>query len=275
MANNSGFLLMAGLGALLFLGRGGVTKTTDEESRLMASSFNLQSYIDSLFGAITTVPVQGPVMLTNPDSVVVTSSGVATTTKSSPAVITGTTKVQIGGDGGETITASALAVLRSEQLKEEAFRNAANVFTVPIGETEEKNRRQEERQKQFARDLIAKNIAAQADRAAKVLATTRLEQENIAKNLNPDGSNRALPAGMKVIGFDYSEGQPVIAIDDTTGQWTYSHQSTSEPGTDIIIDDSTEVIDVDFSTGFNESFVLSGGMDSPDKVTAASLAIGF
>jgi len=60
--NTTGFMLMAGLGALLFLGRGGATKTTDEDERLAMGpgrggptppavpAFDLQSYIDGLFG---------------------------------------------------------------------------------------------------------------------------------------------------------------------------------------------------------------------------------
>jgi len=69
MANNTGFLLMAGLGALLFLGRGGTTKTTDEDNRLLGGTrpaFDIGSYIDSLFGEMATVPKQPPLKLLFP-----------------------------------------------------------------------------------------------------------------------------------------------------------------------------------------------------------------
>ena len=293
MANNTGFLLMAGLGALLFLGRNGATKTTDEDNRLltgqqrgvagpMPPAFNLQSYIDGLFGdmggffdEMATVPVQPPMGLFFAPNVVVTSSGVPGTSSVAPELITPTTKVVIGGDGGETITASALAVRRSEQIAQQEFEYAANVFAPPPGETEQANRIEEERQRQFARDLIAKNIADQLARNQAVEARTRLQQENIKKGLNPDGSTKALPTTMSVIGFDYSAGPPVIAIDESTGQWTYSSQSESESGRDIVVTASTEVIDVDFSTGFDESYVISGGMDSPEVEREAAYAIGF
>jgi len=249
-----GFLLIAGLGALMFLGRGGTTKTTDEDNRLLtaqgsgaplpppASGFNLQSYIDGLFGdmgglfdEIATVPVQPPMGLFFPPNVVVTSSGVPGVSSVAPELITPTTKVVIGGDGGETITASALAVRRSEQIAQQEFEYAANVFAPPPGETAEANRIEEERQRKFARDLIAKNIADQLARNQAVVARTRLQQENINRGLNPDGSAKTLPSGMSVL----VAGQP------------------------ITVASGSEEIDVDFTPQYTETFVISGGMDSP------------
>jgi len=238
MANNTGFLLMAGLGALLFLGRGGTTKTTDEDNRLLGGTrpaFDIGSYIDSLFGEMATVPKQPPLKLLFPRNVVVTSSGVPGITKSSPGIITGSTKVQIGGDGGETITASALAVLRSQQLAKQRFDAAANVQPSTWPESVEANRIEAERQRKFARDLIAKNIAAQLARNQAVVDRTRLQQENIARGLNPDGSAKTLGRGMSVI----VAGQPIMVADES--------------------DD----IGVDFTPQYSETFVISGGMASP------------
>ncbi|MEE8466215.1 MAG: hypothetical protein V3S68_07015 [Dehalococcoidia bacterium] len=231
MATNTGFLLMAGLGALLFLGRGGAAKTTDDDNRMLAGqgrsgptppAFNLQSYIDGLFGEMATVPVQQPMTFFYHRNEVVTSSGVPGTTKPPPDLITPTTKVQIGGAGGETITASALAVLRSEQIAKQEFDAAANVQrrTSAPGDqyfwaaSVEANRIEEERQKQFARDLIAKNRAAQA------LARSRADQERLADPLSLAG----LP----------------ISVPDASGE-----------------------IDVALFPQYSEAFVISGGMDSP------------
>jgi len=284
MANNTGFLLMAALGALMFLGRGGVTKTADDDNRLSSGGggggptpppFNLQSYIDGLFGDMATVPVQPPVSFFYPAPVVVTSSGVPAVVDTAPEIITPTTKVQIGGDGGETIVASSLAIIRQEQLDKQRFQAAANVQTPKTEATAAFNRDEEARQRAFADKLIKAARDAQAKRNAAVVATTRQEQEYIAMGLEPDGSAKTLPAGMSVIGFDYSAGPPVIAIDASTGQWTYSPQTESEAGREITIGASTEVIDVDFSTGFDESFVISGGMDSPEVEIPAAYAIGF
>lgn len=273
MANNTGFLLMAGLGALLFLGRGGATKTPDEDKRLLAGqrtagpippAFDLQSYIDGLFGEMATAPVQPPVTFFYPPTVVVTSSGVPGTTKVAPEIITETTKVAIGGDGGETITASALAVRRSEQIAQQEFEAAANVQrrTAAVGEqyfwaaSVEANRIEEERQKKFARDLIAKNIAAQ-------LARTRIEQENINKNLNPAGAKQK---GMRVISvtnaaYDASDAAP---------------GSNAVAGQPIIVLGQDEFADPDFAEEsfvsappapsapqYSQTFEISGGMDSP------------
>jgi len=237
MATNTGFLLMAGLGALLFLGRGGAAKTADEDSRLLTGqggggpippAFNLQSYVASLFGEMATVPVQPPMGFLFPPDVVVTSSGVPSITKPAPDLITPTTKVQISGDGGETITASALAVRRSEDIAKQQFEAAANVQrrTSAPGDqyfwaaSVEANRIEEARQRQFARDLIAKNIAAQSERNQVVVARTRADQERLADPFSLAG----LP----------------ISVPDPSGE-----------------------IDVDFTPQYSETFVISGGMDSP------------
>jgi len=255
MANNM-FLLMAGLGALLFLGRGGAPKTTDEDNRLAmgqgrggpmpkaAPAFDLQSYVDGLFRDTATVPKQPPMMLFYPQNQVVTSSGVPGISMVAPELITPTTKVAIGGEGGETITASAQAVRESEQLAKQEFDAAANVQqrTSAPGEqyfyaaTVEANRIEEERQRKFARDLIAKNIADQIARNLAVVARTRLQQENLARGLNFDGSVRDPRPGMSVV----VAGQPIVV----TGANTFASEDDPEPI-------------------YSESFVISGGMDSP------------
>jgi len=232
MATNMGFLLIAGLGALLFLGRAGATKTVDEDSRLATGqgrggpmpatpAFDLQSYIAGLFGDMATVPVQPPMKFFYPAYTVVSSSGVPGTTHPPPEIITPTTRVQIGGDGGETITASALAVRMTEQIKKQQFQAAANIVTPPAGETARANRIEEERQRQFARDLIAKNIADQLARNKAVVARTRAEQERLAT-----------PVSLA--------GLPII-VPTTSGE----------------VDEGFQL------QQYSETFVISGGMDSP------------
>ena len=177
MPNNTGFMLLAGLGALLFLGGGGAAKKPIKDMRkdqggggAPRPAFDIAAYVDSLFSQTATAPTQPPMQFFFPQSRVVTSSGVPAVVKPPPDIITPTTKVAIGGDGGETITASSLAIIRREQIAKQAFAHAANadLRTSPEGkhyfyaETLEANRIEEARQKQFAADLIAKNRAAQA-----------------------------------------------------------------------------------------------------------------
>jgi hypothetical protein len=188
MPKNTGLLLL-GLGALLFLGRGGTGKQVDKDNRIITGSggggmpmppipaFDIAGYVDSLFSQTATAPVQPPPQFFFPQSRVVTSSGVPQVIKPPPDIITATTKVMIGGDGGETITASSLDIIRREQIAKQEFAAAANssLRTSPEGKhyfyaaTVEANRIEEERMKKFAADLIAKNRAAQAK--------TREEQE--------------------------------------------------------------------------------------------------
>jgi len=250
MATNTGFMLMAGLGALLFLGRGGTAKTTDEDTRLLAGqggggptppAFNLQSYVDSLFGDMATVPVQPPVTFFYPQPVVVTSSGVPAVVKTAPEIITPTTKVQIGGDGGETIVASSLAIIQQEQLDKQLFQAAANVQTPKTEATAAFERDEETRQMEFADRLVKAARDAQAKRNAAVVARTREQQENIARGLNPDGSSKTLPAGMSVI----VAGQPIVVF----GQDEFASE-----------DEQAFVVS---APQYSDSFVISGGMDSP------------
>jgi len=239
---------MAGLGALLFLGRGGATKTTDEDNRLSSGgggpippAFNLQSYVDSLFGDMATVPVQPPVTFFYPQPVVVTSSGVPAVVQTGPEIITDTTKVQIGGDGGETIVASSLAIKRQEEIDKQRFQAAAKVQTPKTEATAAFNRDQAAEQMATARRLIKAARDAQIKRNAAVVARTRVQQENIARNLNPDGSAKTLPSGMSVI----VAGQPVVVF----GQDEFASE-----------DEQAFVVS---APGYSDTFVISSGMDSP------------
>ena len=137
MPNNTGLLLL-GLGALLFLGRGGTGKQVDKDNRIITGSggggmpmaplpaFDIAGYVDALFSQTATVPGQPPMQFFFPPSRVVTSSGVPAVINPPPDIITPTTKVAIGGDGGETITASSLAITRREQIEKQQFAHAAN-----------------------------------------------------------------------------------------------------------------------------------------------------
>jgi len=243
---------MAGLGALMFLGRGGDTQRTDEDKRLVAGqgrggpmpmppAFNLQSYVNSLFGETATVPVQPPVTFFYPMPVVVTSSGVPAVVHTAPEIITPTTKVQIGGDGGQTIVASSLAIIQQEQLDKQRFQAAANVQTPKTEATAAFNLDEEARQKALAVRLVKAAREAQAKRNAAVVARTRLQQENISRGLNPDGSAKTLPRGMSVI----VAGQPIVVF----GQDEFASE-----------DEQAFVVS---APQYSDTFVISGGMDSP------------
>jgi len=255
MANNTGFLLMAGLGALMFLGRAGTTKTADEDSRMASGgggptpAFNLQSYVDSLFGDMATVPIQPPVTFFYPAPVVVTSSGVPAVVKTAPEIITPTTKVQIGGAGGETIVASSLAIIRQEQLDKQLFQAEANVQTPKTEATAAFNRDEEARQMALATRLVKAARDAQIKRNAAVVARTREQQENIARGLNPDGSPKTLPSGMSII----VAGQPIVVS---------GYDEFADPDFD---QDSFVYAPQTFVSApqYSDAFVISSGMDSP------------
>ena len=244
MPNNTGFMLLAGLGALLFLGRGGVPKAIDEDNLFLGdlrgggpmppprAPFDIQTYVDNLFRDTATAPVQPPMRFFYPPPVIVTSSGVPAVTVTAPDLITATTKVAIGGDGGETIIASALAVKRTEQIKQQRFEEAANVQPRTWAVTAETNRIEEARQKKFAADLIAKNIAAQAG--------TREQQEAASRKV--------------------ADIPPTINFDFNDDDWSINPFTT--PGQPIEVAGEPD-IDVDFTPEYTETFVISGGMDSP------------
>jgi hypothetical protein len=263
MPDNTGFMLLAGLGALLFLGRGGIGKQVDKDNRLITGSggggmpmppapaFDIQSYIDGIFGQTAGAPVQPPMKFFQPRSVVVTSSGVPAMSSTALELITPTTKVAIGGDGGETITASALAVKRSEQIAQQQFEYAANVQPRKLAETLEANRIEEARQKQFATDLIAEYRVKQAAANAK---GSRLVQEQIL--LSP---------------VEYIP--PTITVPHRIGDFTFTGDDAYEllsvdtrSGVAISVPADTpsvEVSDVDFSGISDDEFVMSAGSASP------------
>ena len=263
--NNGGLILLAGLGALLFLGRGTPAKKPDEDKRFITGqggaplppsvpAFDIQSYIAGLFGDPATVPEQPPMQFFFPPSRTVTGSGVPGPIIPPPDIITDTTKVAVGGDGGETITESALAVRRIEQIERQEFNWAANVVTPPTGSTAAANRIEEARQRAHAAALIAKYKAEQTARNAAVVARTRAEQERLA---NP-------------VAVTY---QPTINFDRNDGDWTMNAFAIAgqpisgggSPGRTIF---SGEEDDPQYSTVFageedDSQFVISGGMDSP------------
>lgn len=256
---NEGMLVLVGLGALLLLGNRKtpppVQETVTGSSSGFGSgipgmfppeapgppAFDIAGYIDTIFSETATVPEQPPMQYFFYPSTVVTSSGVPAVVDTPPDLITDTTKVQIGGEGGRTIVQSSLDIIRSEQIAKQEFAAAANasIRTSPVGEqyfyaaTVEANRIEEARQKAFADALIAKTRAEQA--------ATRAEQEAAAKVMN-----ESLPPTINYSGED-DEG---LSFGSTAGQ-------------DITVSETTEFIDVDFTPDYSESFVISGGMDSP------------
>jgi len=287
---NEGLLLVVGLGALLLFG-GRKTGSTVQEAITGSGSgfggtfepsspaaFDIQSYIATLFSETATVPEQPQVSFFYPKSVVVTSSGVPSVVNTPAEIITDTTKVQVGGEGGETIVESALVIKRREDIAKQQFAAAANssLRTSPVGAqyfyaaTVEANRIEEARQKQFAADLIAERRAAQS----AVVQRTRLQQENIAKGLNPDGSRKTLPIGMSVIGVTNEPYQPTINFDEDEEEFTMNTSSLA--GQDIVTPGVDEFSDIDFTQDYSDdSFVIAGGMGSPTVYASAQYDIGF
>jgi hypothetical protein len=261
---NEGMLLIVALGALVLSGGkigkaptkvASITGDTMPLEQPTGNGFDIAGYIQTLFGQTATVPEQPPVTFFYPKSAVVTSSGVAAVVKSAAEIITPTTKVQIGGKGSQSIVESSLAIKRQEELDKQRFIAAANAQTPKTEATAAFNLDEEARQRVFADNLIKAARDAQARRNAEVVARTREQQENIAKGLKPDGSVRMLPPGMSVIGL---AGPPTINFDEDDGDWTYNYGVSA--GQDI---GTGPNLDVDFTPVYSETFVLSGGMDSP------------
>jgi len=234
MPNNTGLLLL-GLGALLFLGRGGTGKQVDKDNRIITGSggggmpttlpppFDIAGYVDSLFSQTATVPGQPRMQFFFPASQVVTGSGFPAVINPPPDIITPTTKVAIGGDGGETITASSLAIIGREQLAKQQLAHAANadLRTSPEGKNYfyaaslETNRIEKARMKQFAADLIAKNRAAQAK--------TREQQEAAITQVSyipPVIGDFTYTGDGEGLSFGSTVGQP-IADPYRIGEFTY------------------------------------------------------
>lgn len=257
MPDNTGLLLL-GLGALLFLGRGSRPKLEDEDNRLVTPlggppvpAFDIAGYIDTLFTDTATVPVQPPMQFFFPPARVVTSSGVPAVINSPPEIIGQETKVQIGGEGGETIVESSLEIKRTEEIAKQAFAHAANADrrTSPEGSqffyaaTVEANRLEEARMKKVADAVMAANIEKQ--RIAAAASGDRQVQETVI-----------VPVASR---------PPTINFGSDDDDWTMD--PFSQPGQSISVgayERSVESRDVDFSSeGVGDQFVMSAGMDSP------------
>lgn len=292
MPDNTGIFLLAGLGALLFLGRGTAGKA-EEDNRLQtimrgaipssggpstkpAPGFDIQSYIDGLFGdggllggtgtageadalagELASVPKQPAITFFQPRPVVTTGSGVPAITTTAGELITPTTKVQIGGTGGETVTASSLAIIRSEQIAQQQLQYAANVQPRNLAATLAANQIEEARQKKFADDRVKKNIAAQlAARQASVTGSRAKQEVTVfsPKTFAP----------------------PIITLPAHIGDFTYLGDDAYElltedvsPGADIFVAAETptvEIGDVDFSSISDDEFVMSAGTASPSPI---------
>jgi len=250
---NEGMMLLVGLGALLLLGGRKTQPTVQEQISGSRSgspgmfppegfqAFDIAGYIDTLFGETAVVPEQQPMTFFYPRDVVVTSSGVPAVIKTAAEIIAPTTKVQIGGEGGETITASSLAVIRTEQIKKQNFAAAANV-QLPKTETYALNRVEEMRQRVVAQQLLSAARAAQDIKRLQALNRSREVQEDAVKVRNE---------------FIH----PTINVDAADPDWTFN--TSGSAGQPIGVRATTEEIDVSFQPQYSESFVISGGMDSP------------
>ena len=277
---------MAGLGALMFLGRGGATKTPAVDPALVPGrggaapmpgalpAFDIQTYIEGLFGQTATVPEKPPTQFFFPPNVVVTSSGVPGVSSVSPEIITPTTKAGIDSAGDQTIDASSLAVIRQEQIAKQQFAAAANVQPRTWAATVEANRVAAMEQMATAQRIMAANIARQ--QAAKDIAALRSRNAQEAAALAAMGTQQADDYGFVEV------FQPTINIDDTTGDFAINRSVIA--GQPII----TEGLDMDdpgpeyyaqpardLSPQYSESFVISGGMDPPSAEITAAYDIGF
>jgi len=250
---NEGMLMLVGLGALLLLGGRKTTPTVQETITGSGAgipgmfppegspAFDIAGYVDSLFSETATVPDQQPMQYFFNPTQVVTSSGVPAKSETPPDLITPTTRVQIGGEGGETITASSLAVIRTEQIKKQNFAAAANV-QLPKTDTYTLNRVEELRQKLYAQQLIS------ARRAKQDIA--RLKAENAPTREQQE-------AAVAVV---IESRPPTINFDAADPDWTFN--TSASAGQSIGVSGSPE-LDVDFGPQYSESFVISAGMDSP------------
>jgi hypothetical protein len=216
-----------------------------------APAFDLQSYVDSLFSETATVPEPPPLTFFYPPEVVVNSSGVPGVSKVAPELLTKSTKPGVGG-GGESITASALDILRLQQLAKQRFDAAANVGVPPTQDTRTANRIAEMRQKVDAQQLIAAARSRQVATREIAALRTRNAQEAAARAASSVGDSYL----------------PVIISDGLGLRFSDSTVSTTiTAGQDILYmdDPGPEYYPqpVDFGPIYSESFVISGGMDSP------------
>jgi len=284
MATNTGFLLMAGLGALLFLGRGGPTKKVDAERVAVTGpggagpmpgalpAFDIQTYIDGLFGQTATVPAKPPTQFFFPPNVVVTSSGFPGVSSVAPEIVAGTTKAGIDSEGDQTIVASSLEVIRREDIVKQQFVAAANVQPRTWAATVEANRVAAMQQMATAQKIMAANIARQ--QAAKNIAALRSRNAQEAAALAAMSTQQADDYGFELF-------QPTINIADTTGEFAINRSVIA--GQPVIIqggdmdDPGPEYYAEPVNLGpiYSESFVISGGMDSPfaDSPTRAAFDI--
>jgi len=270
MANNTGFLLMAGLGALLFLGRGGTAKTTEEDPALVTGqgrggptppapappavpAFDLQSYVDALFRDTTTVTEQPPMMMFYPQNRVVTSSGVAGITKPAPDLLTATTKAGIDSRGDQSIVESSLEILRLEQLAKQAFAAGANVSGPAPGETEAFYRVEEMRQMVVAQQRIAAARSRQAATRDIAALRSRNAQEAAARLANSGGDSYQPVIISDGRGLFFSDS--TVATTITAGQDLLTYRD--DPGPEYYPQP------VNLGPIYSESFVISAGMDSP------------
>lgn len=274
MATNTGFLLMAGLGALLFLGRGGATKTPAVDPALVPGGggagpmpgplpgFDIQTYIDGLFGQTATVPEKPPTQYFFPPNVVVTSSGVPGVSSVAPDIIAPTTKAGIDSAGDRTIDASSLAVIRTEQIANQELAAGANAQPRTWAATVEANRVAAMQQMVTAQKIMAANIARQ--QAAQNIAALRSRNAQEAAALAAMGLEQADDFGFAEV------YQPTININDTTGEFAINRSviagqpiitqgpDMDDPGPEYYAQPAR-----DLSPRYSESFVISGGMDSP------------
>jgi len=296
MANNAGLLLIAGLGALLFLGRGGTPKKPDEE-RMAATGqagagataatgqagagataatgqagagampaplpkFDIQTYIDALFGDTTTVPPKSPAQFFFPPNVVVSSSGVPGVSSLAPDIVVPTTKAGIDSPGDRTIAASSLAVIRTEQIANQQLAAGANVQPATWAATVEANRVEAMRQMVSAQRIMNASIARQE--AVKNIAALRSRNAQEAAALAATNTQQAADYGYVEV------FQPTINITDTSGEFSINRSVVAgqpiitqgpdmdEPGPQYYAQPAR-----DMSPRYSESFVISGGMDSP------------
>jgi len=108
MANNTGFLLIVGLGALLFLGRGRQPADVEEIVDDTVSTTGVSTFDDTIGGSTSTAIVSSKQQSDDTATIVIAKDA-----------------VQIGSD---VITVTELEVRRSEQIKKQVFDWSAGVL---------------------------------------------------------------------------------------------------------------------------------------------------
>ena len=144
--------------------------------------------------------------------------------------------------------------MRETQIRDQQEGFAANVFIPNQATVAAAISAEELRQKKFAADLIAKNIAAQKAQRDAVQAKTRAAQEALADK------GTAKVVYPPTINYRHSaEDEEGLSLGSTAGQSIILQGYEYDEAEDS----------VDFTPEYSQSFTLSAGIDSPQDIYAS------